>query len=104
MKNGALNARLLCAAELTRQDATFADIGTDHAKLPVHLVQTGRVQHAFASDIGEGPIARARAYINACGLSDRIGTFIGDGIAHLPITAPAGVGFSDKTISAREML
>ena len=56
----AINARLLSAAELTRQDATFADIGTDHAYLPLFLLDAGRIKHAFCCDINEGPLASAR--------------------------------------------
>ena len=60
MKNGALNARLLCAAELTRQDATFADIGTDHAYLPLFLLESGKIKFAYCCDINEGPLDSAR--------------------------------------------
>ena len=60
MKNSALNARLLCAAELTRQDATFADIGTDHAYLPLFLLESGKIKFAYCCDINEGPLASAR--------------------------------------------
>ena len=60
MNNSALNARLLCAAELTRQDATFADIGTDHAYLPLFLLDSGKIKFAYCCDINEGPLASAR--------------------------------------------
>ena len=60
MNNSALNARLLCAAELTRQDATFADIGTDHAYLPLFLLESGKIKFAYCCDINEGPLASAR--------------------------------------------
>ena len=60
MNGSALNARLLCAAELTRQDATFADIGTDHAYLPLFLLDSGKIKFAYCCDINEGPLASAR--------------------------------------------
>lgn len=60
MNSSALNARLLSAAELTRQDATFADIGTDHAYLPLFLLDSGKIRYAYCCDINEGPLASAR--------------------------------------------
>ncbi len=60
MNNSALNARLLSAAELTRQDATFADIGTDHAYLPLFLLESGKIKFAYCCDINEGPLNSAR--------------------------------------------
>ena len=56
----AINARLLCAAEFVRQNATLADIGTDHAYLPLFLLDEGRIERAFCCDINEGPLASAR--------------------------------------------
>ena len=55
MAHGAINARLASAAELTRQNAIFADIGTDHAYLPLFLLEEGRIESAYCSDINEGP-------------------------------------------------
>ncbi|MBQ4108083.1 MAG: tRNA (adenine(22)-N(1))-methyltransferase TrmK, partial [Clostridia bacterium] len=37
----------------------FADIGTDHAYLPIFLLQKGKIECAYASDINKGPIENA---------------------------------------------
>ncbi len=50
---------------------TVADIGTDHAQLPIWLVQNGR-PGALASDINEGPCQRARINIYKWGLHGKI--------------------------------
>ena len=57
-----------------------ADIGTDHALLPCALVQSGRVSHAYATDINPGPLARTAATISACGLEGKVETLLCDGI------------------------
>ena len=45
-----LDARLSLAASFVRSGSVVADIGTDHAYLPVHLVETGVCPRAFACE------------------------------------------------------
>lgn len=79
----ALDARLLCAASFVRAGAVFCDVGTDHAYLPIHLTESGRVCRALATDVRKGPLSAAREHIAAAGLSDRIRTVLTDGLAGL---------------------
>ena len=88
-----MNARLLSAAEFVRQDATFADIGTDHAYLPLFLLEGGRISYAYCSDINEGPLASARRNAEARGMLDRMDFILTDGAAIL-----GGRGITDYAI------
>ena len=75
--------RLLCAASMVRAGGVLADIGTDHAHLPVWLIQNGICQKAIAADIGEGPAASARRTVQEAGLSECIEVRVGDGLSVL---------------------
>ena len=91
--NSALNARLLSAAEMTRQNATFADIGTDHAYLPLFLLDAGRIEYAYCCDINEGPLNSARANARERGRCDQMSFVLTDGAAVL-----SGKGITDYAI------
>ena len=67
-----LGKRLLSAANFVRQGAYLADIGTDHAYLPLFLLDRGVIGRAVCADINEGPLASAVENARECGLSDRI--------------------------------
>lgn len=58
----------------------LADIGTDHAYLPAHLVEVGRIPRAIAGDILPGPLEAARATVVQAGLADRIELRLGPGL------------------------
>ena len=75
-----LTNRLLTAADLVRQDAFLADIGTDHGYLPAYLVLSGRVSHAVAADVNPGPLSRAALTIQKYGLSEKIDLLLSDGL------------------------
>ena len=76
----ALSRRLAAAIPYITEGGRVADIGTDHAYLPIELVRRGILQSALACDIGSGPLLRARAHIEAAGLSERIQTLQTDGL------------------------
>ena len=63
--------------------AKMADIGTDHGHLPIWLVQSGKIRHAVAMDVGEGPLSRAQHAIRQCHLTKHIETRLSDGAANL---------------------
>lgn len=61
--------RLKKIAGMVSVGSTVADIGTDHAYLPVFLVKEGIVSKAFACDVVDGPLENARINILKSGVS-----------------------------------
>lgn len=64
------------------------DVGCDHAKLAIYLVQSGICKHVFASDINEGPVMRAKENVSrrtlmGKPLSQYIDVVKADGLANL---------------------
>ncbi len=75
-----LDPRLLCAAGFVRRGARVCDVGCDHAYLPIFLCKSGRAEAALASDVNEGPCARARENVRANGCSDKVRVVCADGL------------------------
>ena len=75
-----LSPRLAAVAKSVPAGARLIDVGTDHAMLPVYLAQTGRIAHAFASDIRPGPLTAARALVAKTGTGDVIDLRLTDGL------------------------
>lgn len=64
------------------------DVGCDHAKLAIYLVQSGICQKVTASDINEGPVSKARENVSrrtlmGAPLSDYIDIVLTDGLTGL---------------------
>lgn len=80
MNGPRLSERLAALAEAVPAGARLADIGTDHAWIPVALLLSGKITFAYACDIGTGPLQRASEHIAQYGLQDRAETRLSDGL------------------------
>ena len=89
-------------AEMIPEGARLADVGTDHAYLPVWLLQNGRIPSAIASDVREGPLSRARATARACGCFERMSFRLCDGLSGIApeeVDALVIAGMGGETIA-----
>ncbi len=78
-----LRPRLQAAADMINNANHAADIGCDHGRLSVALLQQGRAERITASDISGPSLEKARLLAEKCGLSERMDTVVSDGISHL---------------------
>jgi tRNA (adenine22-N1)-methyltransferase len=72
-------------AAYIRQGSVVADIGTDHAYLPVWAVTSGRSPAAVASDIREGPAKRAAATTEKYGVGDLVRIVVAPGLSGIDL-------------------
>lgn len=75
-----LDSRLMAIANLVRKDRVFADIGTDHAYLPVYLVENGIISKAIAADLRVGPLENAKDAVVSYGFTEQIELRLSDGL------------------------
>jgi tRNA (adenine22-N1)-methyltransferase len=83
MKIDPLSPRLQAIADLVDVGASMADIGSDHARLPIYLLANGLVPAAIASELGEGPYQRTLAAVCSNNLQEYIKVRQGDGLQTL---------------------
>ena len=96
-------ARLEHLLRVLGSAGVLADIGTDHARLPIAAVRRGRVRAAIATDLRAGPLAAARAAVEAAGLAGRVQLRQGYGLRPLApgeADAIAIAGLHGATIAA----
>ena len=75
-----LSPRLEIIAKQVTAGATVADIGTDHAYIPIYLVENNITTNIFACDINNGPLEMANKQIHKYGYQDNIITLQGSGL------------------------
>lgn len=97
MKSDTLSKRLEVVSHWVRSGEWLADIGTDHAQLPIAVVQRGLVPGAIAGEIVDGPYLNAKKAIEANHLADQIKLFQGDGLQILQ-SLPANCHLGTITI------
>ena len=76
-----LDRRLKMAAEMVRPGVVAADIGSDHAYLPVYLVSRGLCPRVIAADLREKPLQNARLHVEKYGLAGKIELRLSDGLS-----------------------
>ncbi|NLO20924.1 MAG: SAM-dependent methyltransferase [Syntrophomonadaceae bacterium] len=86
-----INGRLLAVARMVIPGQVVADIGSDHARLPIYLVEQGIVSWAIATEISQGPLSRAQAAIMLSPARDSIQPRLGDGLQALDWSEAATV-------------
>ena len=83
-----LDERLMSAVPYLKKGGRVADVGTDHAYLPIYLIEREISSFAVASDLRKGPLECAKNNVESAGLSDRIALVLCDGLSGIEPYAP----------------
>jgi len=67
-----LSNRLDLVASFVPAGARLLDVGSDHAYLPIALLQEGKIEAAIAGEVVEGPYQSALQNVADNGLEDKI--------------------------------
>ncbi|MBC8079463.1 MAG: SAM-dependent methyltransferase [Gorillibacterium sp.] len=94
-----LSKRLQIIADYVPSGSRLADIGSDHALLPVYLASQGKVSFAVAGEVNPGPFQAAVKQVREAGLEQMVSVRKGDGLAviqtdEVNVVTIAGMGGS----------
>ncbi len=78
-----LTQRLAAIADFIPTGAVVADVGTDHALLPIYLVQSGKTPRAIATDLNKKPFVGACLAVLKRNLDNLIDVRLGSGLQPL---------------------
>ncbi len=77
-----ITPRLKCIIDNTC-GKKIADIGTDHAYIPIYMIENSLADYFIAADIRKGPVSIANENIIKHNLPDKIETRLGSGLSVL---------------------
>ena len=75
-----ISKRLELVASFVPQGAILLDVGSDHAYLPIELVERGKIKSAIAGEVVEGPYQSAVKNVEAHGLNEKIQVRLANGL------------------------
>ena len=76
-----ISKRLELVASFVPQGSILLDVGSDHAYLPIELVEKGQIERAIAGEVVEGPYQSAVKNVEAHGLKEKIQVRLANGLA-----------------------
>ena len=76
-----ISKRLELVASFVPQGAILLDVGSDHAYLPIELVERDQIEGAIAGEVVEGPYQSAVKNVEAHGLKEKIQVRLANGLA-----------------------
>ena len=76
-----ISKRLELVASFVPQGSILLDVGSDHAYLPIELVERGQIEAAIAGEVVDGPYQSAVKNVEAHGLKEKIQVRLANGLA-----------------------
>ncbi len=76
-----LSKRLEAVADFVPEGARIVDVGSDHAYLPLFLVEAKKIDFAVAGEVVKGPYESALANVAQAGQKENIMVRLADGLA-----------------------
>ena len=99
-----LSVRLKTIASLVDPHLSVVDIGTDHAYIPIYLVEFNIKNNVLAADISEKVLKSARENIKKHGLEDKIKISLSDGFTNIDETYDIAIISGMGTSTIKEIL
>lgn len=76
-----ISKRLELVASFVPQGSILLDVGSDHAYLPIELVERGQIEAAIAGEVVVGPYQSAVKNVDVHGLEEKIQVRLANGLA-----------------------